>query len=39
MKFPIIVIIGKEAPLYFFEENEFGLVSKGGEAFYKKGSV
>ena len=31
--------MGKEAPLYFFEENEFGLVSKGGEAFYKKGLV
>lgn len=38
MKFPIIIIKDKEAPIYFFNESEFGLVSEGGETFYKKGS-
>ena len=40
MKFPIIIIKNKEAPLYFFNnESEFGLVSKGGEKFYKNGTA
>ena len=39
MKFPIILIKKGEAPLYFFNESDFGLVSKGGDTFYKSGIV
>ena len=40
MKFPIIIIKNNAAPLYFFnDESEFGLVSKGGEKFYKNGTA
>ncbi len=37
MKFPVIIIKENESPIYFFNENEFGVISKGGEAFYNKG--
>jgi hypothetical protein len=37
MKFPISIIKDKEAPIYFFNSKTFGLVSKRGEGFYKKG--
>ena len=39
MKFPIIMIKDRESPIYFFNESEFGLVSKGGEKFYKNGTA
>lgn len=39
MKFPIIILKTNEAPIYYFNESEFGLISKGGENFYKKGAI
>ena len=39
MNFPIVVIKEGESPIYFFRGNDFGLVSKGGESFYKKGEA
>lgn len=39
MKFPIVLIKPKEAPIYYFESNKFGLISKGGESFYKNGVI
>ncbi len=39
MKFPIIVLKENEAPVYFFDNSNFGLVSKGGESFYKNGVI
>src|SRR5882672_5400204 len=39
MKFPIAILKSNESPIYVFNENEFGLVSKGGESFYKRGVV
>lgn len=39
MIFPVLIIKEREAPIYFFKENNFGLVSKGGEKFYKYGTA
>jgi hypothetical protein len=39
MKFPIVIIKASESPIYFFDSGSFGLVSKGGEAFYKNGMI
>lgn len=39
MKFPVIITKAGESPIYYFDESEFGLVSKGGKSFYKKGFV
>ena len=39
MKFPLIVIKDNEAPIYYFDSKTFGLVSKGGETFYKSGTI
>ena len=37
--FPIIILKDKDAPIYFFEEKNFGLASKGGEQFYSHGKI
>ena len=39
MKFPVIIIKEKESPICFFDKEEFGLISKGGEAFYKNSTI
>jgi hypothetical protein len=39
MKFPIVIVKESESPIYFFDINQFGLVSKSGESFYKKGII
>jgi hypothetical protein len=39
MKFPIAIIKSGESPIYFFESNKFGLVSKGGASFYRNGVI
>ncbi len=39
MKFPVLIIKKNEAPLYYFEAEDFGLVSKGGETFYENGMI
>ena len=37
--FPIAIIKDKDPGIYVCEENDFGLVSKGGEKFYNRGSI
>ncbi|MBN9384683.1 MAG: hypothetical protein J0H74_28270 [Chitinophagaceae bacterium] len=39
MSFPIVIVKSNEAPLYYSNGDVFGLVSKGGESFYKKGTI
>ncbi len=39
MKFPIVIIKNNEAPIFFFDMDSFGLVSKNGGPFYKSGMV
>lgn len=39
MQFPILILKNSDAALYVFEKWNFGLVSKGGESFYKSGKV
>jgi hypothetical protein len=39
MKFPILIIKQKDPSIYCFEETQFGLISKGGEKFYKEGVI
>ncbi len=39
MEFPVLVLKENEAPIYFLSEKGFGLVSKGGESFYKNGLI
>ncbi len=39
MRFPIVIIKPNEAPIYYLNKGEFGLVSKKGESFYKKGTI
>lgn len=39
MKFPILIIKQKKPSLFYFDEDEFGLVSKGGQIFYYDGTV
>lgn len=39
MEFPVVILKSKEAPLYYFEKDDFGLVSSGGESFYRNGII
>ena len=39
MEFPVVILKSNEAPLYYFEKGDFGLISSGGESFYKKGII
>lgn len=39
MKYPVVIVKPNEAPLYFFKEGYLGLVSKGGESFYRNGTL
>lgn len=39
MKFPVLIIKGKQAPLFYCDAKAFGLISKGGESFYDAGTI
>jgi hypothetical protein len=39
MHFPIILIKSGDPSIYYFEKDDFGSVSKGGEVFYKSGEI
>lgn len=39
MIFPVIVLKQKDPALYFFNEDKWGLISEGGETFYKSGDI
>src|SRR5262245_39189318 len=39
MNFPIVILKAGEAPIYHFTEAKFGLISRGGEAFYRQGTI
>jgi hypothetical protein len=39
LHYPIILIKKSEASIYQFKKGELGLISKGGENFYKNGDI
>ncbi len=39
MNFPVVILKKGKSPIYFFSEQKFGLISKGGEIFYKQGVI
>ena len=39
MEFPIVIIKEKDSSIYVLDKNNFGLISKGGEAFYNNGDI
>ena len=39
MKFPVVIIKKGESPIYFLTKGNFGLISRGGERFYKHGII
>src|SRR5687767_5416639 len=39
MKFPVVILKKGKSPIYFFSQEKFGLISKGGEVFYEQGVI
>lgn len=39
IQFPIVIIKENDSNIYYINQNTFSLVSKGGESFYKSGTI